>query len=648
MDYQALYRRYRPQTFDDVIGQSHVTATLAREVSEGHVAHAYLFAGPRGTGKTTTARILAKALNCENRRADGSPDNTCERCVAITDGHSLDVMELDAASHNSVDDIREMRVSVTTVASNPDARRVFILDEAHMLSKAAGNALLKTLEEPPPGVHFVLATTEPYKLLDTIRSRSQRFDFHSISVETLAAHLGRIGDEEGLRTEPAALVAVARHARGSARDALSLLEQVAALGKGSVEMGGVHRALGLADADAYRTLAEAIGEGDAKTGLELIARLSSEGADLRRFASEAIGFFRGVFLAHYAPNLAEVADEPGEVLSAWRDTAKHLSPSDTLRAVDVLGDALIKLREGREERLMLELAVIKLSRPETGSDPEALHARIDRLERRIAASGPTIATGSPPAASGRSVTAAPDTPSTAEGSGSPVAGVEVASKPDLHLVEPQPVESRPADEIDEAAEGEADRTDTDGDATVAATGARPEQPDPPARTGPPDEEASVTMAQFETIWPRLFEGLRDVLGSRRWALFRETRAGATSGSTLWVDVKYDFHLKSLQDDDVVRSVVATRAGDLLGLPVEVAFRLVGEPRPSTDTAGDSGLGASSRRGGDAKDHPEGVDGDEIDPERLLEAPPDVADPLRLVTDELGAKVVEEYDDEGTS
>ena len=192
LQYQALYRKYRPQTFDEVIGQAHVTTTLSREVADGRVAHAYLFTGPRGTGKTTTARILAKALNCENRNTDGSPCNECLSCLSITDGNSLDVMELDAASHNSVDDIRDIKVSVTTVASAATSKRVFVLDEAHMLSKAAGNALLKTLEEPPSHVHFVLATTEPYKLLDTIRSRTQRFDFHPIGSEALISHLGVI------------------------------------------------------------------------------------------------------------------------------------------------------------------------------------------------------------------------------------------------------------------------------------------------------------------------------------------------------------------------------------------------------------------------------------------------------------------------
>ncbi|MGH8928329.1 MAG: DNA polymerase III subunit gamma/tau, partial [Acidimicrobiia bacterium] len=377
--YQALYRKYRPQSFEEIVGQAHVTATLAREVAEGRIAHAYLFAGPRGTGKTTTARILAKALNCENRAADGSPDNSCESCIAITEGSSLDVMELDAASHNSVDDIRDMRLSVTTVASSANSRRVYILDEAHMLSKAAGNALLKTLEEPPEHVIFVLATTEPYKLLDTIRSRTQRFDFHPVGTEALAAHLARLADAEGYKVDAKALVAIARHSGGSARDALSLLEQVAALGAGTVDLNGVHRTLGMADSEVYTRLADAIAAGDARSALELVAELAARGIDLRRFVGEAIGFFRGVFLAHYSPNLAEVVDEPDEVLESWKKTSARIGPGDVLRAVDLLGEALVKLREGREERLMVELVMIKLARPEAATDPEALVARLERL-----------------------------------------------------------------------------------------------------------------------------------------------------------------------------------------------------------------------------------------------------------------------------
>ena len=558
VEYQALYRKYRPQTFDDVIGQGHVTTTLSREVADGRVAHAYLFTGPRGTGKTTTARILAKALNCVNRAANGSPCNECASCAAITEGSSLDVLELDAASHNSVDDIRDIKVSVSTVASSATSKRVFVLDEAHMLSKAAGNALLKTLEEPPSHVHFVLATTEPYKLLDTIRSRSQRFDFHPVPIEDLAGHLSVIADREDYRTDAPALIAIARHAGGSVRDSLSLLEQVAALGAGSVDVAGVRRALGLADSEAFIRLVEAVASHDAKSALELVAELAADGVDLRRFVAESVAFFRGAFLAHYAPNLAEIADESPDVYEGWRKAAEIVPAPDVLRAVDLLGEALVRLREGREERLMTELAMIKLTRPETASDTEALLSRVERIERRL-------------------------------GKPEPVPPVTVSS-----VNEPAPTEPvQPA-------------------SAPALNETRPEEP---VEETPPVLQVDISFDQLQKVWPGLFGSLRDVLGARRWAFFREAVPASVDDGVIVLEVAHDFHLQSLQEDDAVAAIVATRASDLLGGPVRVKFGL--------------------RAGGDESDD------QTIDMSQLEERPQSSEDPTSLLAAELGAEVVEE-------
>ncbi|HEX6145236.1 MAG TPA: DNA polymerase III subunit gamma/tau, partial [Acidimicrobiia bacterium] len=574
MDYQALYRKYRPQTFDDVIGQGHVTTTLSREVADGRVAHAYLFTGPRGTGKTTTARILAKALNCENRGADGSPCNVCPSCVAITEGSSLDVLELDAASHNSVDDIRDIKVSVTTVASSATSNRVFVLDEAHMLSKAAGNALLKTLEEPPAHVYFVLATTEPYKLLDTIRSRSQRFDFHPVPIEELAGHLSLISEREGYKTNPQALIAIARHAGGSVRDSLSLLEQVAALGAGSVDVGGVRRALGLADSEAFTRLVEAVAAQDAKSALELVAELAADGVDLRRFVAESVAFFRGAFLAHYAPNLAEIADEPADVYESWRKAAQVISATDVLRAVDLLGDALVRLREGREERLMTELALIKLTRPETASDAEAVLSRVERIERRL-------------------------------GKPDPVPPVAAAGSEKRDLADTEPARTEPVS-----------RPTASSPAAVAVAEAGNDQPVPQVETESPAFD--VSFEQLQKVWPGLFGSLRDVLGARRWAFFREAVPAAVDGNVIVLEVPHGFHLQSLQEDDAVAAIVATRAGDLLGGPVRVRFGL----REGVDVGED---------GGDQT----------IDMTQLEERPQVSTDPTSLLASELGAEIVEE-------
>jgi DNA polymerase-3 subunit gamma/tau len=474
-------------------------------------------------------------------------------------------MELDAASHNSVDDIRDIKLSVTTVASAATSKRVFVLDEAHMLSKAAGNALLKTLEEPPEHVHFVLATTEPYKLLDTIRSRTQRFDFHPVPVEELAGYLSSIADREGYATDPTALIAIARHAGGSVRDSLSLMEQVAALGSGTADVAGVRRALGLAGSEAFQRLAEAIASQDAKSALELVAELAATGVDLRRFVSECVGFFRGVFLAHYAPNLAEIADEPPEIYESWRKAAELVPATEVLRAVDLLAEALVRLREGREERLMTELALIKLTRPETATDPEALITRMDRLERRIGkpgeAPGPRAQTPSEPASG----------PTKEE----PVEGeLAQAAAP---LVAEEAVDGTP-----------------DGDKPAI----------------------DISFEQLQRIWPGLFGGLRDLLGARRWAFFREAVPGAVEGNTIILEVAHDFHLSSLEQDDAVAPIVAAKAGDLLGGQVKVKFRL------KSDAGSDQS-------------------GDEIDMTQLEDRPAADSDPASLLESELGATVIHE-------
>jgi DNA polymerase-3 subunit gamma/tau len=592
VEYQALYRKYRPQRFSEIIGQGHVTETLTREIIEDKVAHAYLFAGPRGTGKTTAARILAKSLNCTNRHDDGEPCNECSSCAAITEGSSLDVIELDAASHNSVDDIRDMRVSVSTVASAGGAKRIFILDEAHMLSKAAGNALLKTLEEPPAHVHFVLATTEPYKLLDTIRSRAQRFDFHSVSIGTLVKHLEAISRLENYQTVEEALVAVGRHARGSVRDAMSLLEQVAALGASTVEVAGVNRALGLADREVYGRLGAAVADLDARSALEMVASLAAEGADLRRFVAEAIGFFRGVFLVKYAPNLPEVVDEPEDVIADWRRIADELSASDVLRVLDIMSETLIQLREGREERLMIELALLKITRPEVASDPASLASRIEHLEQRMkrmsagAAIAPQVKTPAPVA--------------------EPVAVVREEPAP----LPAAPVESEPAPaEEPQPGKEPAEEPAEEKDAV------------PP----PVSEGTEITFLDLQSSWPALVAGVRDILGSRRYALFRESSPGAVEGSVLVMHLPEhrSFHLQQLKSDGAVSALVAVKASELLGAEVTVEFRAAVEPQLA-----------------DVVGLPEIPDKDD-----LAEAPADGTDPTSLVTELFGAEVVEEVENE---
>ena len=551
MEYQALYRKYRPNQFSAVVGQRHVTETLLREIVEAKTAHAYLFAGPRGTGKTTTARLLAKSLNCANPGDDGEPDDECASCQAITTGTSLDVIELDAASHNKVEDIREIRINVGTVAVSGAPRRVYILDEAHMLSRAAGNALLKTLEEPPEHVVFVLATTEPYKLLDTIRSRSQRFDFLPVAAETLIGHLENISGRESFTTDPSALALIATHAGGSVRDAMSLLEQVAALGGGSVQVEAVSRALGLADPDAFSRLADAVHGHDAAAALTLTAELSARGADLRRFVADALGYFRGIFLAQYSPNLEEVVDESTDVIAEWRSKANDLSAAETLRVVDELGAALVELRQGREERLVVELAMIRLTRPETSEDVGALRTRIDRLETQVRSLAqrpvaPAAPTEKPPAAP-----AAADAP--------------------FETIDASPAVAAPATDV-EAPAGE----------STPAVPTSPPAPEPATERTTPSEPATpaaevasaVDMSAVRAAWPAIVAGVRDLAGPRRHALVKEAAPLDVAGNTvlLGVPAHLPFHLEQMAADEELRSSLESLMETHLGASVKVDFR----------------------------------------------------------------------------
>ena len=599
VEYQALYRKYRPGRFDEVIGQDHVTHTLAREIVEGRVAHAYLFTGPRGTGKTTTARLLAKSLNCPDREAQGEPCGTCPSCTAVTGSYSMDVMELDAASHNKVEDVRDLRASVSTVASVGGAKRVFILDEAHMLTKSAGNALLKTLEEPPDHVHFVLATTEPYRLLDTIRSRSQRFDFRPVSIELIAEHLDRISRAEGYRSSPEALLEVARRAAGSVRDALSLLEQVAAL-DGSVTRKGIRDALGVAGPDAMPTLVEALVESDAKLALELIAGLAASGVDLRRFTGDAMGFFRGVFLTIYAQNIESITDEPDEVLDGWREASRRLPRATVMRAIDLLGEALVRLREGREERMMLELAVLKLVRPELDTDTGALLNRIERLERRLSGVRP------PPAPESAGISPAGAPPSRA------------ATSEQRRAPRAVPAREPPAREVaaEQQAAGGPPHADHRRDVT-----------DPPA-----EQDASAgnidkppTSADLDRIWPQLVAGVRDEMGVVRGALFRDAIPGGVENSTLvfTIPVGLDFHLQKLSSDQGLHRYLAGLAERLLGRRVEISFRAAEDRTPDPATIAEWPMEPLP------------------DKETMPEAPATNTDAVSLLKETFGAKVIED-------
>jgi DNA polymerase-3 subunit gamma/tau len=359
----ALYRRFRPGRFAELRGQDHVVRALQGAVKNDRVVHAYLFSGPRGTGKTTTARILAKALNCENQ-LEGDACDACASCVAITKGSSLDVIELDAASNNGVDDIREIIAGAWH--GTPGSWKVYIFDEVHQLSKAASAALLKTLEEPPQHVVFVLATTEPHKVMPTIRSRTQHLEFRLIGGETLSSLLHDVRGAAGLAADDELIDAAVRLGRGSARDALSALDQLIATGSLSETQ------------PEFDGLFHALVHLDAVEALRSLSVLTREGWDAEQLAESFAGEVRQVFLLQVAPEVADAVDADRERLSAW---GSQLGLPRTVRILETFGLAMREMKSAPEKVVTLEVALVRLIRPELDSSLEALDERVTRLER---------------------------------------------------------------------------------------------------------------------------------------------------------------------------------------------------------------------------------------------------------------------------
>lgn len=391
---ESLYRKYRPLTFDSVVGQQHIVSTLEHAITEGRLSHAYLFCGPRGTGKTTMARILAKALLCRNAeaaRAEGAsgcmPDGTCEECELIAEGNHPDVYELDAASRTGVDNVREEIINSVNFAPVRGKYKIYIIDEVHMLTTAAFNALLKTLEEPPAHVIFVLCTTDPQKILETILSRCQRFDFHRIGNEDIEHRLAYVCEQEGFDYDDEALAIVARHAKGGMRDALSTLEQLSVFGNGSVHADDARSLLGEVSDQILGEFAHAIAERDVAELYGLIRAQVEEGNDLLELTRDLVAHVRDVYVACVAGARAELFEggaEQAEALAA-ESAAFGERPADRLaRVLTVLDDAALEMRGASDVRLVLEIACTRLARPEADLTIEALAERVARLEATLA------------------------------------------------------------------------------------------------------------------------------------------------------------------------------------------------------------------------------------------------------------------------
>jgi len=545
--HQALYRRYRPQTPGEVLGQDHVVRALTGAIRDGRLHHAFLFCGPRGTGKTSTARILAKMVNCATGPT-AEPCGGCDQCVAIRDGTHLDVVEIDAASHGGVEDARELREKAPT-APVQGREKVYIIDEAQRLSREAFDALLKVFEEPPPGVRFVLATTEPHKMPATIVGRCQRFDFRRHTMEGLSELLQKVAASEGVTLDDSAAHAIARHAEGSARDALSLLDQAGVLGGLKVDDAAIQALLGAPRGEVQVELADAVAVGDARSAFEIVNRLVQDGQDIRNVTNETLAHFRDLLLVKTAPGQEDLLDIPADAYEGLRIQAEKFSASELARIIELLLAAQSDMRWTTSPRLSLELALVRATIPETDPSSGGTLARLERLERLANVDPATIvpsadAVGAAPVGDPTPAHVPSETPSA---SLEPPTGVEVPSEAAPAATEAAPAAAAPAATVQSEA------------APVAVEAA-------PVESGTPHAASadSVDVTMLRRSWPSLLDHLSQVGQPVLRALLESATPATFDGETLELAFPPSFRNNLRQ--------VATRAdklqaalGDLFGI-----------------------------------------------------------------------------------
>ena len=578
MAYLSLYRKYRPQTFEEILGQDHVATTLANAVSEGRVAHAYLFTGPRGTGKTSTARILAKALNCEHGPTP-RPCGKCPACVAIVEGSSLDVIEMDAASHSKVEETREILAGVPLATAGGN-RKVYVIDEVHMLSTSAFNALLKTLEEPPEHVVFVLATTEPHKVLATIVSRTQRFDFRRVPADILEQHIAYVAKAEGVELSEEAIGAIARHADGGVRDALSILDQLTSWG-GAVELQDITRLLGNEPDEQLAGLFDAVAAEELAEIFRLLERAVERGADVRQLAMAIIGRARDLLFLKTAPDQDGLLGISAASLPALRVQARSFSVNTLIRIIELTGKAITEMRNVSNHRLLLEVALVRGASPDADSSVEGLVARLERLERRIGIDGAVTTTG--PVASAGDAAPRP-APQPADKAAPPAKAAAPRASRGREKAAPEPLGVPRAAEVPSAREPEA-----------VVEGHVP---------------SVVGLSSIRDSWSVVVQDVNK--RSRRIAAFlNPSRAVALEGTDLTVEVQSDFHVAAMKDPASVE-VLQASVYNTLGIKPRITF--VTKDREETEDPVS-----------------------EVHVEETTEAP----DPVELLRRGLGAEVVED-------
>ncbi len=558
-DRRALYLRWRPGRFADVLGQEHVTRTLRNAVASGQVAHAYLFCGPRGTGKTSIARILFKAMACAAPR-DGDACDTCDACRDVASGRALDLVEIDAASNRGIDHIRDLREKVW-ISPSQAPRKMYILDEAHQLSAAAWDAFLKTLEEPPPHVVFVLATTEVHKVPATILSRCQRFDLGRIALNDLVAHLDKVMAAEGLRAEPAVLQRVARLARGGVRDALSTLDQLVAYGGDTLTLAAAREVLGLTAEESLRATAEALARHDARAALEVVAQLAREGADLRQFLDDLVGYLRALLLARLGASDV-LAFEFGADEQAWLESqAGAWQPAALVAMVRRLSAVESKGRDAGQLQVQLELALLETAldaptgvghaAPTAGGGPAALGPAL-QASRLVAAPPTSPPPASAPAASAQPAVAAPPS-------------VDVAEGPD----EPSHIVAKSA-AFSAAAAAEANGAAESAAAVNGIVAALDASAPAPA---PTDKEAPSPAIQDAIIrhrWAQLMEVVAVQVPKAGIALEAATLVGLR-GDELHLAFANEFLRRTIEEDSECRRAVEQVLAGELGIACRLRF-----------------------------------------------------------------------------